>query len=56
MLVSYTYRSDEAPPEDDGDSPRSPTKQGEVKTFQFYTVVDLGAVVSKETVQTAEDS
>lgn len=52
MLVSYTYRSDDPTPSDDADvAPRSPTKGSggpEVKTFAFYTVVDLGAITPKE--------
>jgi dynactin-4 len=54
MLVSYTYRSDDpAPPEDD-DAPRSPMKGQEVKTFAFYTVVDLGAIIAKEVSQAVD--
>ena len=54
MLVSYTYRSDDpAPPEDD-DVPRSPMKGLEVKTFAFYTVVDLGAITPKEVSQAVD--
>lgn len=48
MLVSYTYRSDDPAPSDDNDALRSPTKGPEVKTFAFYTVVDLGAITPKE--------
>ena len=54
MLVSYTYRSDDpAPPEDD-DVPRSPMKGPEVKTFAFYTVVDLGSITPKEASQAVD--
>lgn len=52
MLVSYTYRSDDPSIDDDPEAaPRSPTKAGsggEVKTFSFYTVVDLGGILPKE--------
>lgn len=52
MLVSYTYRSDDPSVDDDPEAaPRSPTKSsgsGEVKTFSFYTVVDLGGIVPRE--------
>ena len=52
MLVSYTYRSDDPSVDDDPEAaPRSPTKAsggGEVKTFSFYTVVDLGGIVPRE--------
>ncbi|KAF9220883.1 dynactin p62 [Gyrodon lividus] len=50
MLVSYTYRSDDPLPSEDGAGTLSrTTKPPEVKTFSFYTVVDLGpSVVSKD--------
>lgn len=51
MLVSYTYRSDDPAPSEsaDGKAPSKGTsKQPEVKTFSFYTVVDLGVITSKE--------
>lgn len=48
MLVSYTYRSDDPAPSEDNDVPRSPTKAPEVKTFSFYTVVDLGTIIPRE--------
>lgn len=49
MLVSYTYRSDE-PQEDEGDlKASSSTKaQPEMKTFSFYTVVNLGTIVPRD--------
>lgn len=50
MLVSYTYRSDDPAPSE-GNIMESPTKGGskaEMKTFAFYTVVDLGAIVPRE--------
>ena len=51
MLVSYTYRSDEPPVDDaDGDLKlRSAVKTTpEMKTFSFYTVVDLGSIAPRE--------
>lgn len=54
MLVSYTYRSDDPAPSEDNDAPRSPTKAPEVKTFSFYTVVDLGPIIPKEAAQAAD--
>jgi len=56
MLVTYTYRSDDAgPSESTGVIAGSPTKSGpskhllqpEVKSFSFYTVVDLGPIIPK---------
>jgi dynactin-4 len=55
MLVSYTYRSDDpAPSEDNNEAPRSPTKGPEVKTFAFYTVVDLGTITPREVTQAVD--
>jgi dynactin-4 len=54
MLVSYTYRSDDPAPSEDNEAPRSPTKGPEVKTFSFYTVVDLGAITPKEVTQAVD--
>lgn len=57
MLVSYTYRSDDPTPSEsnDGDGPSSTSKsspaankQPEVKTFAFYTVVDLGHIIPRD--------
>lgn len=49
MLVSYTYRSDD--PEGDDENSRLSTVRKEVthemKTFSFYTVVDLGIISPK---------
>lgn len=50
MMVSYTYRSDDPVPLDGG-AEVSPRKSGagpEMKTFSFYTVVDLGVIVPRE--------
>ncbi|KAH8822540.1 dynactin p62 family-domain-containing protein [Flagelloscypha sp. PMI_526] len=47
MLVSFTYRVDEAPLDESEPVARMPTK-GEEKTFAFYTVVDLGPIIPKE--------
>lgn len=52
MLVSYTYRSDDPEP---GDEPATPSRsqaqerQPVMKTFSFYTVVDLGTVIVRDT-------
>jgi dynactin-4 len=50
MLVSYTYRSDDPLPSEDGAGTPSRTvvKSPEVKTFTFYTVVDLGPILPRE--------
>ncbi|KAG1901321.1 dynactin p62 family-domain-containing protein [Suillus fuscotomentosus] len=50
MLVSYTYRSDDPLPSEDGAGTPSRTvaKTPEVKTFTFYTVVDLGLILPRE--------
>ncbi|KAJ3506298.1 hypothetical protein NLJ89_g6944 [Agrocybe chaxingu] len=52
MLVSYTYRSDDPAPSEsnDGDGPSkaSASKPPEIKTFAFYTVVDLGQIIPRE--------
>lgn len=55
MLVSYTYRSDEPGSESDdtlgervSHHHTNPAKSAEMKTFSFYTVVDLGYIVPKE--------
>ncbi|KAH9480605.1 Dynactin subunit 4 [Psilocybe cubensis] len=49
MLVSYTYHSDDPAPADsnDIDGP-SKSSKAEVKTFAFYTVVDLGQIIPRE--------
>jgi dynactin-4 len=44
MLVSYTYRSDDAEGGDLGVHPSKP----EIRRFEFYTVVDLGPIISRE--------
>lgn len=54
MLVSYTYRSDDPTPSEGNEagnvvpSKTVAAKPAEVKTFAFYTVVDLGPIVPKE--------
>lgn len=52
MLVSYTYRSDdpaEMEEAEGGSKARSVAKAApEMKTFSFYTVVNLGIIVAKE--------
>ena len=48
MLVSYTYRSDDPLAEDDVRvSPSRKEKVPEMKTFTFYTVVDLGIIIPR---------
>ena len=59
MLVSYTYRSDEPPDEETEAKSRvsSATKTvPEMKTFSFYTVVHLGAIIPKEEATATEVS
>jgi len=48
MLVSYTYRSDDPLAEDDvRATPSRKEKVPEMKTFTFYSVVDLGSIVPR---------
>ncbi|KAL4245700.1 Dynactin subunit 4 [Abortiporus biennis] len=50
MLVTYTYRSDDPEPTDPSLSPSKSkgSKAPEIKTFSFYTVVELGKIVPRE--------
>lgn len=50
MLVSYTYRSDDPVPSEgnDADTPSRTITKPEIKTFAFYTVVNLGPIIPKE--------
>lgn len=53
MLVTYTYRSDDPEPEGDAEglSPykaHSHSKAPEMKTFSFYTVVELGSIIRRD--------
>jgi dynactin-4 len=50
MLVAYTYRSDDPAPSEgnEGSPSKAAHKPPETKTFSFYTVVDLGAIIPKE--------
>lgn len=49
MFITYTYRSDEPPEDGDTKSATSVNKrEPEMKTFSFYTVVDIGSVVPRE--------
>ena len=51
MLVSYTYRSDDPAPSEsnDGEGPsKILSKPPEIKTFAFYTVVDLGQIIPRD--------
>jgi dynactin 4 len=68
MLVSYTYRADDPGPEEGKDTTTTPSKLATVrkelgnsaggtesmKTFSFYTVVDLGNIAPKELVARME--
>lgn len=58
-LVSYTYRSDDPAPSEsnDGDGPSIPqgNKPPEVKTFAFYTVIDLGPIIPHEDSKSVPD-
>lgn len=51
MLVSYTYRSDDPEPADEPATPsrtQAQNRQPEMKTFSFYTVVDLGTIIVRD--------
>ncbi|KAI0696266.1 dynactin p62 family-domain-containing protein [Cytidiella melzeri] len=51
MLVSYTYRSDDAEPSEDPGTPsriQTQHRQPEMKTFSFYTVIDLGTIIPRD--------
>lgn len=57
MLVSYTYRSDDpAPSEGNDGGPTKSTKPPEIKTFAFYTVVDLGLIIPREDLTLESES
>jgi dynactin-4 len=58
MLVSYTYRSDDPAPSEgnEGSPSKAAAKYPEIKTFAFYTVVDLGAIIPKEEPRADSDS
>jgi dynactin 4 len=49
MLVSYTYRSDDPLAEDDVRTTPSSRKEKvpEMKTFTFYSLVDLGDIIPR---------
>jgi len=55
MMVSYTYRSDDPAPSEGGSELAGNVTKAiknvsapEMKTFSFYTVVDLGVIIAKE--------
>ncbi|KAJ7143498.1 dynactin p62 family-domain-containing protein [Mycena crocata] len=53
MLVSYTYRSDDPAPSESNEAEGMTSKPAagklpEIKTFAFYTVVDLGPIIPRE--------
>ncbi|THH07705.1 hypothetical protein EW145_g3202 [Phellinidium pouzarii] len=58
MLVSYTYRSDEPQDDNEGDPKARSTAKAvpEMKTFSFYTVVNLGMIVPKEDLTSAANA
>lgn len=48
MLVSYTYRSDDPLADEEVQAtPSRKEKLPEMKTFTFYTVVDLGLIIPR---------
>ncbi|KAF8630933.1 hypothetical protein AX17_005290 [Amanita inopinata Kibby_2008] len=61
MLVQYTYRSDDPVPSESNEGSgteakgSSASKPLETKTFEFYTVVDLGDIIPKEEPKTDGD-
>lgn len=56
MLVSYTYRSDDpAPSEGNEGTSKAAMKPPEIKTFAFYTVIDLGAIIPREELRLDSD-
>lgn len=51
MMVTYTYHSDEPALSEGNDgfpSTKAASKTPEVKTFSFYTVIELGAIIPRE--------
>jgi len=51
MLITYSYRSDDPEPADESESIstlRTQSKAPEMKTFSFYTLVELGNIVPRE--------
>ncbi|KAJ7486170.1 dynactin p62 family-domain-containing protein [Mycena galericulata] len=60
MLVSYTYRSDDPTPSESNDAEGTTSKAAagkppEIKTFAFYTVVDLGPIIPREEPRVESD-
>ena len=51
MLVSYTYRSDDQAPSEGNELGASKAGSNEVKTFGFYTVVELGPIIARESIE-----
>lgn len=54
MLVTYTYHSDDPAPSESNEAEPSKAASktaSEVKTFAFYTVVDLGHIIPREEVK-----
>lgn len=54
MLVAYTYRADDAAQEAEIGSSKTSPKTGEMKTFSFYTVLDLGPIIPREVTRTID--
>ncbi|KAI0086988.1 dynactin p62 family-domain-containing protein [Irpex rosettiformis] len=51
MLVSYTYRSDDSEPSEEQSTPsraQVQNREPEMKTFSFYTAIDLGTIIPRE--------
>ncbi|KDR82871.1 hypothetical protein GALMADRAFT_238503 [Galerina marginata CBS 339.88] len=57
MLVSYTYHSDDPPEGNETEAPPKTAAKAtpEVKTFAFYTVVDLGQIIPREEPKAESD-
>jgi len=48
MLVTYAYRSDDPVGPEGGGMETHASRAPEIKTFSFYTVVDLGPIIPRE--------
>lgn len=59
MMVTFTYHETSIDDQEIADSPSSrsavASKQPEMKTFSFYTLVDLGPVAVREEPRTPFD-
>ena len=55
MLISYTYRSDDPLADEEVQAtPSRKEKLPEMKTFTFYSVVDLGNIIPRVGVITTD--